>query len=391
METAAPVDEGIRWGRALADADLSTTVRLRIEPLFAAPWSWYGAEEHVEAGRAALARCVGRARSSHSGGWSDRPSVHDAGAAGFGDLIDLRSIAQLLAEHPLQPPVFELRRDGEPAGRMAPAIAQEPLDRIHRPSAESAIALAQLIEGAALVINDAQALWPPLEAFCRQLAVGLGVGATADVHLALTPGRGIVDHVALDDAFVLQVAGTTRWKVSGWASEDAPSWSPELSGGIGGPMTLDVDLLPGCCLTVPRGFCCSSFDDDGPTLAIVVWADGRAVGSAPPTVPGERYWTCRSAIGSSAIDDLLAAQAVTPSSLVTRRSGAVVWTRSTSDRFLVRIDQREIAGPSWLQALVDPLLAGPPVRVADLAGGGDAADVVVLVRRLVREGILAVV
>jgi hypothetical protein len=365
---------------ALSEADLRTTWPPLIDPLFARPWTWYGADELVRAGDAALARCAGDLARlpSRAEGW--RPDVTTDGTGGFTDLLDLDAVEDLVATRRLAPPFLQLVRE-LPTGADVSSVGRFPTG-----PGRSVDAIA---DGALVVINDAQELWQPLHAFCARLAVGLGEGATADVHLALGPGPSLVDHMALDDAFVLQVVGASRWRVDGWtlARDRATTEGPD--GLVGARAGLDARLGTGQSLLVPEGFTCSGRTGSGPSLSVLVWVDGRPAGSRAPSAPGERFWVgdgvpCRSTFGRSG-------DRITTEAVLARRPGVVVWARELDERLVLRTDRCELVAPAWVAGWVHHLLSGPATSMAALVPSADLPDARVLVERLVRDGFLALV
>lgn len=377
-----------RIGRgSLVDGDVHTTWLATAEPLFAPPWSWYGATELVHAAELALARCVGDHADGGPSPWEQGPYVARIGEEGFADLVDFDAVEHLLATRPLRDPTLQLLRDGRPV-----AASSRSGDDRWLPgdgTAGAAPALTELGQGATLVLNDAQELWPALHDFCDLLAVALGDGVTADVHVSASGGSGVIDHVTVDDALVLQVAGTTRWAVEGWALDAEQNGDCEWDDLTGGPISLDEALAPGSCLVVPRGFTTSSVAGSGPALTVVLWVDGRTPGSAAARGLGERYWTGSGpAAGRSAV---LASEAASVDSLVVRRPGAVVWAGAAEGRLALRTWGREISAPRWVDEWIARLLAGPPISAARLTTPDRVADALVLVRRLVREGIVSLV
>jgi hypothetical protein len=61
------------------------------------------------------------------------------------------------------------------------------------------------------------------------------------------------------------------------------------------------------------------------------------------------------------------------------------------DELSVLLGDRELRMPGWLESPMELLASGRPVAVADLAAHLDEAGRLVLVRRLVVEGLLEVV
>jgi hypothetical protein len=80
---------------------------------------------------------------------------------------------------------------------------------------------------------------------------------------------------------------------------------------------------------------------------------------------------------------------LTDDSRVRRRTGSQLAVRVEGDRLLAFLGDRMIRMPAWLAPAIELLGDGEPHRVGEVAGV-DAAGRLVLVRRLVREGLLEV-
>ena len=103
-----------------------------------------------------------------------------------------------------------------------------------------------------------------------------------------------------------------------------------------------------------------------------------------------RFWTGRRPILDGQLDQLAAARSLSDQSEVRRQPHAIC-RPSVVDRDLVLLlGDRELRMPAALEPVVARLTAGPTVQVGDLADAADAESRLVLVRRLVREGVLEV-
>lgn len=351
------------------------------EPLFAPGWMWHGAEELLAAGRRAQERCFGDAiegLGDLDAGWV--PGLARA-AGGFADLIDLAAVDRLLTTQDLASPIVEVRRAGEPVatGRRA--------DGGRAPGRG---ALDELADGAVLVLNDVQALWPPLQTFCCQLAVGVGRGVTADAYLSMAPRPFFVDHVALDDAVVLQVIGRSQWDLANLVADPLVDVEEPVSASSGRLSV--VDLGEGQTVSISRAASCSAATGPGITLTVVAWLDDRPLGSAAPSGPRERYWIGDGRSSTSPLHGVLAGRTVTPGTRVMRSPGAVMWSKRCGRRIILRTDRRELRLPVHLCGQLDRLLDGTPIAVATLAASQvELDDAVRLVAWLVREAVLTVV
>jgi hypothetical protein len=87
--------------------------------------------------------------------------------------------------------------------------------------------------------------------------------------------------------------------------------------------------------------------------------------------------------------DQLELERIGDGSLLERRPGSVLVLRKLDDRLLVLLGDRRLEMPPWLEPAMLRIAAEPRFRPADLgASVPDEASRLVLVRRLVREGLL---
>jgi bifunctional lysine-specific demethylase and histidyl-hydroxylase NO66 len=105
----------------------------------------------------------------------------------------------------------------------------------------------------------------------------------------------------------------------------------------------------------------------------------------------DRFWSGRPPILSGQLQQLLSLQEVGDDTLVPRRPGAVCHLRQRADRLEVLLGDRALHMPARLAPVMETILAGDLLAVADLAGHLDPPSRLVLVRRLIREGLLETV
>jgi hypothetical protein len=105
----------------------------------------------------------------------------------------------------------------------------------------------------------------------------------------------------------------------------------------------------------------------------------------------DRFWSSRPPILSGQLQQLLSLQTIGDDTVVRRRSGAVCRLRQRADRLEVLLGDRALHMPARLAPVMEMILASDRLAVADLAGHLDPPSRLVVVRRLIREGMLETV
>jgi hypothetical protein len=103
-----------------------------------------------------------------------------------------------------------------------------------------------------------------------------------------------------------------------------------------------------------------------------------------------RFWVRRRPILDGQLDQLGLADALDDRSTVRRRPDAICRLSVDGDHLVVLLGDRELRMPADVEPVVARLTEGRPMEVGDLADVADAQSRLVLVRRLVREGVLEV-
>jgi hypothetical protein len=102
----------------------------------------------------------------------------------------------------------------------------------------------------------------------------------------------------------------------------------------------------------------------------------------------DRFWSSRPPILSGQLRQLLALDKVGDGTMVRRRPGATCHLRQRGDRLEVVLGDRTLRMPARLETAMRAVLASDRLAVGDLAGHLDPPSRLVLVRRLIREGLL---
>ncbi|HJW60902.1 MAG TPA: cupin domain-containing protein, partial [Actinomycetota bacterium] len=283
--------------------------------------------------------------------------------------------------------------------------------------------------GATVVLQSLHRFWPPLARFGRDLELALTHPVQVNAYVTPPASQGLGVHHDDHDVFVLQVYGRKRWDVH----------DPD-----GGPkdQLIVAELAPGDCLYIPQRFPHAAWTVDTASVHLTVgvvpttWGDvlrravvaavedglsdtplpaGYATDPAALTAgvadqlgevrrrldkldPGaialaaaDRFWSGRPPILTGQLQQLLALEDIGEDTAVRRRPGAGCRLRQRGDRLEVLLGDRTLHMPARLAPAMGAILAGDRLVVGDLAGLLDPPSRLVLVRRLVREGLLEAV
>jgi cupin superfamily protein len=373
-----------------------------------------------------LARWVGDPDRFAREHWARAPLYRPAvDAAGFGDLFSLGDVDQILSSTSPRHPAFRMVKEGRQldprsytrSGR----VGGQPVHDL----ADPGLVYQHFHAGATIVLQSLHRFWPPLARLGRDLELALTHPVQVNAYVTPPAARGLGVHHDTHDVFVLQVHGRKRWEVHD------PDAEP-------GRRLLEVELAPGDCLYIPRRFPHAAWTATVASVHLTVgvvpvtWADvlrpavedalsreplpaGFAADPASLRTgaasqlgelrrrldkldPGalvvaaaDRFWSSRPPILAGQLQQLLALEEIGQGTVVRRRPGAGCRLRRRGDRLEVLLGDRALRMPARLEPAMREILARDRLAVADLAGHLDPASRLVLVRRLVREGLLEAV
>lgn len=397
----------------------------------------------ADAAGSALSRCVGDPEQFLTAHFDSTPFVHRGAAVG--DLLTMADVDEQLTGAGLRRPAVRVVRDGEaidPARwTRAARTGSARIDDLVHPGR----LLALFDEGCTVVLQSLQRWWPPLTAFCAQLGSALGHPVQANAYLTPAGAAGLAPHHDTHDVFVVQVHGTKHWTVREPLVE-APltRHRSDHDEAARQPVVCELDLRPGDCLYLPRGFVHSAATQTGASLHLTLGVLAATVhdvvrrlverAAEEPTfrrtlrrtedVDGDDRTTLKEvaaelvswlerfdadelsddevrttllgkerrppALGGQLLD-MVALDAVDDDTVVTRRSSVAPDVRVVGDVVSIDGGDRHVELPAPLRVVVAGLLDGGEHRVSSLAGSLDGPSRLVLVRRLVHEGLLRTV
>lgn len=296
-------------------------------------------------------------------------------------------------------------------------------------------------DGSTIILPQLHTRAPSLAAFCR--ALEREFSARFQTNIYLTPGnaQGFKPHYDTHDVFVLQIAGTKHWRIY-----ETPVALPlkgqhfDSTCHPTGAVTREFDLLPGDTAYIPRGMMHDATSSDDVSLHITTgvmaetWTDllldalssvaledpafrrTLPVGFAGPGVDRDAArllfadLVARFAAAAELdpvldhfVDDLISTRhpllegqmeqlarldGLTAATTVGARPELIF--RLQEDDETIRIDcyGKQISLPLHAGATVRFALATPRFAVADLPDDLDEPGKLVLIRRLVREGLV---
>ncbi|MFN2495864.1 MAG: cupin domain-containing protein [Pseudonocardiaceae bacterium] len=400
----------------------------------------------------ALARCISTDPDTFAAEhWGRAPllSRRTQLAGSFDDLLDLDAADELLSRRGLRTPFLRMVRNGEVVGSAeftgSGGAGAEIADQVRDDRVAELFAA-----GASIVLQALHRSWPPVIDFVGRLGIELGHPVQANAYLTPPSSRGFAAHYDVHDVFVLQLAGGKHWTVHAPVHphplRDQPwnSRADAVARAVAQEQpVLDTVLEPGDALYLPRGYLHAATSLGTTTAHLTVgvhtvtrFALVEAQIAALRAMLAERA-ELRSALPMgidvgdprqlaphlyAVADQLAAALREVPEADVARRVRARVWAgsraeplgpvaqtsfatalgtehavrrrgglrcslRTGQDLLVLELPDRTITLPAVTEPALEVLLTGADVAVGELPGLDDN-DRLVLVRRLLREGVL---
>ncbi|HUG08038.1 MAG TPA: cupin domain-containing protein [Acidimicrobiia bacterium] len=295
---------------------------------------------------------------------------------------------------------------------------------------DAAAVFAEFDNGATIVFQGMHRYWEPLADYCRALELGLGHPVQANAYITPPRAQGFAAHEDEHDVFVLQSHGTKQWRVHD--RHDLPPSRPPV---------IDEVLAPGDSLYIPAGFPHSASTQELASVHITIgilamtWADaleaatrlvredpelgrplpldfaadtsaftdevrshleamGESLATLDPSLLARalrrKLLTTRQPLLRGQIHRLLARDEIGDESIVTRRVGSMCVLEIVDSELSVLLGDRELRMPRWVEPAMNLIASGEKLAVADLPEL-DETGRLVLVRRLIGEGLLEVV
>jgi len=377
---------------------------------------------------AALRRCVGDIDRFVGERWARR--VHHHRGEDFSDLLSLEHVDHIVATMALRAPAFRLVRQGRTLERAAYTRTA----RVGSRSVDDLIDVGRVYrhfgDGATIVLQGLHRYWEPVTRFCRDLELALTHPVQANAYITPPVSSGLKVHHDPHDVFALQTYGRKQW-----VTYEGPGAA------FGAAPALDVELVPGDALYLPKGtpHAARTVDVASVHLTIgirtVVWRDlarrlldqaldrpdldeplpvgfahdpaalaglvaarlpalAEAVAGADPgpaaDAESSRFWSGRPPLLTGQLRQLLELDRIDDGVQLARRAGSVCELVAGNGRLTVLLGDRELRMPAALEPAMRLVAGRDSFRVGELAPHLDLPGRLVLVCRLVREGLLTV-
>jgi ribosomal protein L16 Arg81 hydroxylase len=364
--------------------------------------------------------------------WEQQPLVVARGEGHrFHELLTPADVERLLCETRIRAPAFRLVKEGAqvPLGTYTEYIRWRPGSFTGTAVVDRAAD--EFARGATIVLQALHIHWPAAALYCRDLEKRLGCPVQANAYHTPASARGFAVHHDTHDVFVLQLAGRKRWRVYEPVLElplKDQRWSPEL-GDPGSPVE-EFTLEAGDTLYLPRGWPHEATTSDDESLHLTIGmhpqtrldalrmaldschddVEFRRSMSADGALPNDllerlaarlapdelarrlrrRFVEHRRPILHDQLSQLRALERLTVDDLLERRPTVIFELGEAEDGGAALLfEGKEIRFPRQARdAVVAAAEHSAPFSAADLPGPLDDEGLLVLVRRLVREGFL---
>jgi len=387
-----------------------------------------------------LARCVGDVDRFFVETWGKAPLLRRRREPnGFNDLLTLDDVDFVLTTTWLRTPAFRLVKDGKPLAESSYTKWAGVGARGAYGAVDPGKVYSLFYDGATVVLQAMQRYWLPLARFIRDLEVTLTLPAQANAYITPPGSRGLAVHYDTHDVFVLQVSGSKTWQVYDPVIESPLPSQASIEGETTTPV-LETELEPGDTLYIPRGWRHAATAQAAASAHMTIgvlnyaWYDvlqevllhAKDELAFRETVPvgyaqegsdfagdiaarlqtlrdwlqevdveevaatlRRRFWAGRPPLLVGQMAQLGRLDEISDDSLVRRRVGSVCLLEpdEQTGRLRAILGDRELVLPQELEATMRMLLDGSAVQVKQLEDL-DGESRVVLIRRLIREGLL---
>ncbi len=381
----------------------------------------------TEPSGSALERCVGDPATFLARFWGRHP-LHHRAPGGFGSLLTVSDVEHIVSALGLRVPAFRVVKDGETiptsAYTKSGRIGSAPVTGI----ADPARIFQLFADGATIVLQGMHRFWLPVARFCRDLELELGHPTQVNGYITPPGSQGFALHEDAHDVFVLQAFGRKQWEVHEPMTPTQTGTAP-----------LMVELQPGDSLYIPKGAPHAARTEETVSGHLTVgvlayeWTDllrevfklaetdeafterippgfHRDTAAFESSVSAKldelarwvekvdareaarlmvrKFLTSRPSRLTGSLEGMLAVDRVTDDSLLRRRPQSICHVEVEGGRLFAYLGDRELRMPAAAEGPMRLVEERQEFRVRDFSPWLDEESRLVLVRRLIREGVL---
>lgn len=158
----------------------------------------------------------------------------------FDDLASLDDLDHMIASLGLPAANLRMVKDGKPLPVPVYTLKAGSKARSSDPNVSGALVYEEFRDGATIVLESLHRYWRPLTDFCRDLELSLGHRLQVNAYITPPGSQGFDVHRDSHDVFVLQVSGSKHWVVYDRDDEEV--------------VLIDQPLERGATLYIPMGF-----------------------------------------------------------------------------------------------------------------------------------------
>ena len=356
--------------------------------------------------------------------WASRVHLHHTTPQALVGLLSLDDVDHLLTATALRTPALRVVRDGSvlPTADFtrSASLAGTPLTGL----VDAGKVLAHFDAGATVVLQGLHRYWQPLTDLVRDLELALGHPCQANAYLTPPGSQGFARHSDSHDVFVFQTHGHKLWEVVDGDEEREVLLEPGLSMYLptGTPhsarsqeqtslhVTVGINRLTYRELLLqvaeqvltaerydaplPAGYLDDPRKLVEPLIDELAHFGGAVCGTDAEQLAAEKvgtFLTGRIPYLRGGLTDLVSLDALTDSTRLSRRPTAACVLVHEDDRLRVLLGDRELRMPRRLTEPMELVRDHPSFTVGQLEPWLDQQSRLVVVRRLVREGLLRIV
>ena len=371
---------------------------------------------------AALELLCGDAQTFLDKVWASRIHLHHADADQLVRLLTFDDVDRLMTSTAIRTPAVRVAKNGSVLASSAftrqATLAGQPMTGLVDPRKVFDL----FDDGATVVLQGLHRYWEPLGELVTDLELALGHPCQANAYLTPPGSQGFAVHQDTHDVFVFQTYGRKVWEVHDGdqvhtvvlepgVSMYLPTGTPHAARAeetaslhvtIGiNPLTWRGQLetamaealgpagtqhLPAGYLDDPSRLADGLADRVDALVDVLRNLDPAAVAAAER----QRFLTGRTLGQRGGLRDRLAARELTDDTLLVRRPGHPLEMSEEGDQVRLLLGDRDLTVPARLAPALQVVRDAEVLRPADLAPHLDDRSRLVLCRRLVREGLLAV-